>query len=227
MNTIAKITLQHAICASLFLFASCTNSNNNHDKDSKEQAEDMNEEKFDRKGEKDADRLVEAYCGNLYEIRASENAASKATTADVKKLAAMIAMDHTKMNADLQSLASSKNITLPTDITDDQRKKLENLAEKSGLDYDKEYTSQMKDKHEDGVKAYEKTADNAEDAEIKQWASTTLPQIRSHLDMVKATDDKIKEMKDADKDRKTDKNTWDDKSGMHDGKDNVHEKKHS
>lgn len=172
------------------LTASCSG-----EKDSKEVAEDANKENLDKEGEKAADKLVHAYSANMFEIRAAENAAVNATTEDVKKLSAMLIEAHSKMNSDVKTLADAKGVTLPGDLTEDQRKELEKLAEKTGLDYDKAFTEKMKDKHEDAVKFYEKTAEKCEDPEVRNWASTTAPEVRSHLDMVLMTENVLKDRK--------------------------------
>ncbi len=167
----------------------------NDTKDSKEIAEDINKENFDRKDAKEVDKLVEAYASNLFEIAAAQNASTNATTDEVKKLSAMLVEAHSKMNADIKTLADKKMVTLPTDISEDQRKDIEKLAEKKGLDYDKAFTEKMKTKHEKAVDFYEKTADKCEDTEIKIWATLTVPEVRSHLDMVIMTQDAIKDRK--------------------------------
>jgi putative membrane protein len=100
------------------------------------------------------------------------------------------------MGADMQDLAIRKNITLPADMTNEQKRDLEKLNEKTGLDFDKEYAKQMENKHEDAVKTLEKISDKSEDAEFRQWAEQSIPEIRSHLDMVKSTKENIKDMKD-------------------------------
>lgn len=198
MNIINKITLKATVvCLGITLSTSCADTTKKEE-DPKEQAKEMNEEKFDNKGEKDADRLSEAHMGNLYEIMASENAASKATTAEVKKLADMIKSAHTKMGKDLTDLAARKNITLPADLTDEQKRDMDKLNGKSGVDFDKEYTEQMKNKHNDAIKSYEKIADKAEDADIKQWAANTVPEVQSHLTMIESCWNNIKDMKDKD-----------------------------
>lgn len=187
-----KTTLQTAIlCFGLTMFAaSCSN-----EKDSKEVAEDANNENLDKDQEKAADKLVHAYSANLFEIRAAENAAMNATTEEVKKLSAMLIEAHSKMNTDVKTLADAKGVTLPADLTEDQRKELEKLSEKTGIDYDKAFTEKMKDKHEDAVKFYDKTAEKCDDAQVKSWASTTAPEVRSHLDMVLMTENALKERK--------------------------------
>lgn len=221
MKMISKFSCQVALlCAGLAFVPAC-NNNAKHE-DSKEQAKEMNDEKFERPVEKDADRILEAYSGNLYEIRCAENAGTRAMTKDVKKLAGQIVTAHTKMNSDIEALAARKSITLPTALGDEEQRKLANLTEKSGIDYDQEFLSIMKDKHEDAEKRYEKLSDNAEDAEVKAWAAGVLPEIRSHLDMVKHTKDVIDKVKDPKKDRNTIDNDWKgDKSKLHDGRQNV------
>lgn len=205
----------------LMMTMSCTNSNSNKDDQpgTKENAEEKNAERFDNQGEKDADRLADAYLGNLYEIKASEDAAIKASTAEVKKTAAMMVEAHTKMNSDIKALASRKAITLPTMMTDEHQRKMEDLTKKTGLDYDKEYVDQMKSKHNDAERKLEKLADDANDQDIRTWAAAAVPEIRAHLDMLKATHENLKDMKNY----KKEKNKWnDDHVDIHDGKDDIH-----
>jgi putative membrane protein len=222
MTIINKFSCQVALfCAGLAIIPACSN-NSNKQEDSKEQATEMNDQKLENKDEKEADRVVEAYSGNLYEIRCAENAGTRALTKDVQKLAGQIVTAHTKMNTDIEALAAKKNITLPTALGEDHQKKLADLVEKKGIDYDKEFLSIMKDKHEDSEKMYQRLSENSEDPEIKAWAASVLPEIRSHLDMVKNTKDVVDKVKDPNKDRNTINNDWDgDKSKLHDGRPNI------
>ncbi|MEO6302131.1 MAG: DUF4142 domain-containing protein [Bacteroidia bacterium] len=192
MINLKKITTCVTVLGLALTFAtSCSDKN----KDSKEVAEETNEANLNNKQEKGAEELVNAYSANMFEIKASENAASNATTAEVKKIATMMIAAHGKMNLDVEKLAVSKSVTLPTDLTDDQRKDLEKLTEKSGIDYDKAYISKMKDNHEDALKMLEKISEKCDDAEIKTWAQTSMPEVSKHLEMVKAADDNLKAMK--------------------------------
>lgn len=187
-----KTTLHTAIlCFGLTLFASSCSQ----EKDSTEVAEDANKENLDKDEEKAANKLVHAYSSNMFEIKAAENAAMNASTEDVKKLSAMLIEAHSKMNMDVKTLADAKGVVLPTELTEEQRKELEKLAEKTGIDYDKAFTDKMKSKHEDAVKFYEKTADKCDDPQVRNWASTTAPEVRSHLDMVLMTENALKDKK--------------------------------
>ncbi len=190
--TLTKTLNTALLCLGLTVaVTSCSNEN----KDSKELADEMNDEKFDEDEEKTADKLVHAYSANLFEIKAAENASLNATTEEVKKLSEMLMEAHTKMNTDIKALAIKKQISLPSDLTEEQRKELEKLSEKIGFDYDKAFTEQMKYKHEEALRFYEKTADKCDDAEIKSWAAAEVPEVRSHLDMVLITENSIKDKK--------------------------------
>jgi putative membrane protein len=218
MNYLTRLTLKTAFVS----FALLVNTNCSHSskepEDAKDRAEDMNEEKFDRKEEKDADRIVDAYSGNIYEIKASENAASNASTAEVKKVASMMVAAHTKMKTDIATLASKKSITLPEALTDEQLRKLTKLTEKSGIDYDKEYIDQMKNEHDDAVKKLEKLADNAEDPELKSLAATAVPEIKAHMDMLKAADMNLDDIEKQNKDKS---NNWKNRNEVQDGRENI------
>lgn len=190
-----KITKTLNIATLCIALTAFTTSCSNEHKDSKDTAEDMNDEKFEGKAEKEADKLVGAFSSNLFEVRMSENAALNAATPEVKKLAMHLVEAHSRMNEDVKALATKKQVSLPTDLTEEQREDIEKLAEKSGLDYDKAYTDKMKEKHEDAIRNYEKISDKCSDAEIKNWASETLPEVRNHMDMVMTTHNSIKDRK--------------------------------
>lgn len=187
-----KTTLHTALlCFGLTAFTTACSG----EKDSKERAEEANSENLNKDEEKAADKLVHAYSANLFEIKAAENASMNAVTDDVKRLSAMLVEAHGKMNEDVKALAESKGVMLPSDLTEEQRKDLEKLAEKTGIDYDKAFTDKMKNKHEDALKFYEKTAEKCDDPQVKNWASATAPEVRSHLDMVLVTENAIKDKK--------------------------------
>jgi putative membrane protein len=190
MKTI-KTTMGAAMMALSICMVSCSGGH----KDAKDQAEDVNQQNLSKDAEKESQRLVDAYSSNLCEIRNGENALTKAVTADVKELATMLVSAHSKMNEEVKRLADSRNVTLPSSVSDDDQKKIEKMNEKSGLDFDKEFTKEMKDKHEHAVKKYEKDAESSDDTAIKQWASNSLTEVKSHLDMVNSTWEKIKDMK--------------------------------
>src|SRR5689334_17666233 len=99
--------------------------------DSKKVAEDRNDDKFNEKDtEKDAQFVVDAISANYAEIKLAKEAEKYATEKDVKELAAMLVTQHTKLLDELKKYATSKVISVPTEETDKEEKKAEDLKTK-------------------------------------------------------------------------------------------------
>ncbi len=163
----------------LFMFAACENTGG---KDSKDVAEDVNDEKMDtRAAEKDAEFAVNAAVTDMKEIRLGELAVSKATVAETKEMAQMMITDHTKTSGELKALAGRKGMTLPSTPSDEIQRAYDRLNEKTGADFDKEYADMMVNDHQEAIRKFEDCANNCNDAELKSWAASTLPALRTHL----------------------------------------------
>jgi len=67
----------------------------------------------------------------------------------------------------------------------------EKLSVASGADFDKLYMRHVVMDHEKDVKEFEKESSSGTDADVKQFASDTLPTLREHLRMAQATADKV------------------------------------
>jgi len=183
-----------SLSVGLFLIHACSNSNPD---DPKEIAEDKNEEKFDdRKSEKDANFLVEAAAINLEEIKLGELAQQRGTMQDVKDLGKMMVKEHTAAMNELKGLAKNKAITIPEVLTEDGQDAYDDLnEEKAGKDFDKEYCDMMVKGHKTAIRKFEDASSNAQDADIRNWASSMLPGLRTHLDHSQMCKDKCKDMK--------------------------------
>lgn len=181
MKYLKGTLLQVIFVATVLLMASC--SNTQKPDDTKELAEQHNDAKFDdNKQEKDAQFLVNAAEISLEEIQLGKLAQQKGGTADVKALGKMMEDAHTKSLNDLKALAKSKMITIPTSATEDARDAYQELNEESGSDFDKAYADKMVSEHKDAIEAFEDASEDCEDAEIKNWARTSLTDMRAHLD---------------------------------------------
>ena len=66
-------------------------------------------------------------------------------------------------NNEVQAVASMKSVTMPTSMSDEYMKKLNDLREKSGKDFDKDYISMVVDEHKKTVNNYEKMASDSKD----------------------------------------------------------------
>jgi putative membrane protein len=91
--------------------------------------------------------------------------------------------DHTKANEELKALAAKKNITLPTTPGDEAQEHINDLAKYSGAEFDKKYAELMHKDHQEDLDLFKEAADDAEDAEVKAFASKTLPVLQNHHQM--------------------------------------------
>jgi putative membrane protein len=180
------------IGSTLLVFTSCETQNT----DSKDIAEDQNEATFEnRDAEKDADYLVDAAAMLQKNAELGKLAASKATMQEVKDLGSTLAKAHSDDLAQLQTLASGKSITLPAIPTENTMDSYADLNDKTGLDFDKEYCNKVVSSHKDAIDKMEKIEKNAQDADIRAWASNMLPELRSHLSTAEALHTTVKEKK--------------------------------
>jgi putative membrane protein len=183
-----------AAIAAGFGVQSCNNSPKTED--SKEVAEESNEEKFDKKAqEKDAQFLVDAAEINLEEIQLGQLAQSTSKNAEVIALGKMMEEAHTKAWKELEGLAAKKQVSIPTVSTEKGQDHYKKLSEKTGNDFDKEYCDMMVKGHKDAIDKFEKASKDCEDADIKAWASSMLPELNKHLEHSKMCEDKVKDMK--------------------------------
>lgn len=131
----------------------------------------------------DAKQLRELAVANMAEIEAGKLALSKASNADVKKFAQKMVDDHTKQLQELQSLAQSKNVQLPTAPDAKHQRETKKLQGLSGEEFDRAYMrAQVKD-HRDAHKIAERAAKRAKDPEVRAAAGKAAPEIQDHLKM--------------------------------------------
>lgn len=191
-----KKTILYACSIIAFTIGACNSSNNDKntsDKDSKDQAEDINE----ARGMDDADAkfLTKAAEGGMMEVELSKIAVAQAHTPDVKSFAQQMIDDHSKAGAELKALASKKEYAVPAEPTKETKEKMADLAKKTGNDFEKAYMDKMVDDHKETVDLFEKASTDGKDAEIKSFASDKLPTLKMHLEMAQKTLDMVKSNK--------------------------------
>ncbi|GAB3523258.1 DUF4142 domain-containing protein, partial [Emticicia fontis] len=166
-----------------------TSCNSNKSEDSKDSTEQVNNEAIDATAptdsvasaqKDDAELVVDLAGGGMFEVELAKVAVKKATSSEVKKFAQMMIDDHSKANDELKTLASNKNIVLPTTLPDAHQKTLNEVSEKSGKDFDKKYMDEMVDDHKKDIDKFQKLADKGNDADLKAFASKTLPTLNHH-----------------------------------------------
>jgi len=181
----------------MLLALAFTFSCSNNAKDSKDMAEDQNQEKFDtHNAEKNAQLLVDLVSGQYYEIHLSRYAMQKSTSSEVKDLAGMMVTDHTAFLTQLKALASQKSVSVPNEDSTDINNKMNDWKDKKPMDFDKAWTNEMIDKHKSAIdKMQNAVNDNDTDADVKALLNNTIPTVRTHLDKLNQCKDNIDKMK--------------------------------
>ncbi|HTN45769.1 MAG TPA: DUF4142 domain-containing protein [Flavipsychrobacter sp.] len=160
----------------------------NHPEDTKEMAEEANEQKFDKPMEKDADFVTTAANGGMMEVKLGELASSKASSKKVKDFAAMMVTDHSKANDELKAIATQKNISLPSSLSNDMQDKYNELNSKTGSEFDRAYISYMVKDHKEDIDLFKQEAEKGNDSDLKNWASGKIPVLEHHLHMAEQAD---------------------------------------
>jgi len=143
-------------------------------------------------GKDDADFAVKAADGGMAEVAYAKVALQKATSPKVKEFAQMMITDHTKANMEMMALAKTKNITLPTAPSAEHQKMVADASAKSGADFDKKYVDDMVADHKEDVSLFKKASTDCKDADLKAFATKTLPVLQSHLDHINAIKSSMK-----------------------------------
>jgi putative membrane protein len=187
-----RLSLIAMVAFAAFAFQACQNKA----KDSTESADSSNMTKDTSTNaaatggiavdENDAKFVTTAANDGMAEVAAGKLAQQKAVGKRVKAFAAMMVMDHSKAGDELAAIAKTKNITLPTAPDADAQKKAEDMGKMSGKDFDKDYVNAMVDGHENAVKLFTDASQNCKDADLKAFATKTLPTLKMHLDSIKA-----------------------------------------
>jgi putative membrane protein len=194
-----KLLAMMMVAGAALTFQSCGGSSTNDSKanaDSANETKDTSTNAVETGGiavdSDDAEFAVEAANGGMAEVELAKLAETKATSPKVKEFAAMMIKDHTMANEELMALAKTKNITLPTTVGVDQQTVMGDLQKKAGAEFDKGYVDAMVKDHDKDVTLFEKASTDAKDADIKSFATKTLPTLKMHQQAIKAIQDGMK-----------------------------------
>ncbi|TWJ03514.1 putative membrane protein [Mucilaginibacter frigoritolerans] len=175
---------------------------NNASKDAKQSADSLNKTKDTTSNvattggiavsAADAKFATTAADGGMAEVALAKLALSKTTNPQIKDFANMMVTDHSKANEELAGIAKTKNITLPAAVSADHQKKLDDLSQKSGTDFDKAYVDAMVDGHKKTLSLMQDEAKNGQDADLKTFAATTASTVQMHLDAINKIHDSVK-----------------------------------
>jgi putative membrane protein len=127
--------------------------------------------------------VTKAARGGLAEVQLAQLAQKQAQSPEVKQFARRMIADHSKANTELQSIARSKNLTLPKEPDIEHKAAMKLLEGKRGAEFDAAYMAEMDKDHQKTIALFE-AASKLEDPQLQTFATRTLPVLQEHHQMV-------------------------------------------
>lgn len=117
------------------------------------------------------------------EVGLATLAQKKATSDKARTLAAQLRTDHDRANAELMEIARRKGASVDPAPTEEQTQAVSKLTDISGAAFDSAYADQMVKDHQKAIQLFEGYSRNGPDADLRAFATKTLPTLRHHLEM--------------------------------------------
>jgi putative membrane protein len=130
-----------------------------------------------------ADRhfMDKAAQGGMAEVELGQLAEKNAASQEVKDFGKRMVTDHSKANDQLKQVASKEGVTLPTTLDAKDQATLDHLSKLQGAAFDRAYMRDMVADHKKDVAEFKQESTSAHSPDVKDWASSTLPTLESHL----------------------------------------------
>jgi putative membrane protein len=123
--------------------------------------------------------------GDRFEIKGGQLALSKSSAPKVRELAQTLIDDHTKSLQDAIDLAHKYDITVPDSPSPVQQWILDDLAKKSGSEFDQAYSSVEVADHMQDIDEAQQEVEDGCNQDIRDEAKKEIPTLRYHLQLAK------------------------------------------
>lgn len=128
---------------------------------------------------------------SMAEIQLGKLALNKSDNAQIREFANRMIQDHTKANTQLESIAKSGNVVLPSEPGKKLADPMDKLSGLSGKEFDRSYVRDMVRDHEEAVRMFQHYERGSTNAELRQFAQQTLPVLQEHLALAKKIESSI------------------------------------
>ena len=141
---------------------------------------------------KDMKFAMEAAMGGMAEVEMGRLAAQKGASDEVRQFGQKMVDDHSKANEDLTQVVAGKGWTMPSALDVKHQAEMQKMSALSGEAFDRAYVKMMVKDHKKDVAEFQKESTRGADADIKSFATRTLPTLQEHMQMIQRIDDKMK-----------------------------------
>ncbi|MGA8731030.1 MAG: DUF4142 domain-containing protein [Terracidiphilus sp.] len=119
---------------------------------------------------------------DMMEAHLGQMAQNQAGRQDVKDYAQTLVTDHTSDYQQLTEAAGKANLTVPKGLDAAHDKMIAPFEKLKGAAFDTRYIHEMIAGHKKAIGVYNKEAAQAQNADLKAYASAALPTLQKHLD---------------------------------------------
>jgi putative membrane protein len=127
--------------------------------------------------------ISEAAKMNLATIKFAQLAATKSQNAEIKRFSQALERDHKKAQTEVEALAKTHNVTLPTTLDAKCEEELTRLQGLSGEEFDKEFAKGAVEGHAMALAHLEQASTQNKDpkaADLSQYTKNMLTHVREH-----------------------------------------------
>jgi putative membrane protein len=129
--------------------------------------------------------------GNNAEIELANLALEKTSRSDLKAFSRRIITDDQKATEQLKAIAAAKKVELPTGTGLKYKAEQARLSMLQGRDFEYAYVKTIRENHRLDLEVYQKEVQYGADADLKKFASMTIPILKQHISMAKTVQDKM------------------------------------
>jgi putative membrane protein len=122
------------------------------------------------------------------EVMLGQMAAKQASTNEVKQFSQTLVNDHSKVNAALKDIGTQNNWQFSSTAEQGQ---WDQLKKAEGRDFDRKFMQTVIGDHQKAIALFEQESRDGSNADLKTFATNTLPHLRHHLEMARELDQKL------------------------------------
>ncbi len=122
----------------------------------------------------------------VYEFISAQLAVQKAQSPQVEQYALRIMDDHAQFNKALMQLARQKRLTLPVDLSTQDRIRLARLMRLSGAEFDREYLQEVAKANAASVSEDKRAASTTKEQDVQAFIAKFSPIDQEHLQLANA-----------------------------------------
>ncbi len=132
--------------------------------------------------------VEKATLSGLFEVEASKLALTRSSNPQVRDFAQRMVTDHNAAGVELTRIVSNKTLSIPLPmlLDADHLAKLKKLQKESDKKFDGAYGLSMSEGHDEAVSVFTlAAAETLVDADLRAYASKTLPTLQSHHELTR------------------------------------------